>query len=126
MLRPVEVGEGAGHDVAIAKLGVAGQRLEKPSADDLEPLLGAGRAPRRLHAAHYVAQPIEGLAAALPAHLDVGGVGVGRTVRVGRRQTDNEEAVLDQLGTLGHHLGERELGLEAAGRQVAVIVELGA
>ena len=42
----------------------------------LATLLGRGRAPRRLDAAHHVAQAVECLAAALAAHLDVVGARV--------------------------------------------------
>ena len=126
MLGPVEVGEGAGHNVAFTIPGRVRQRLEQAPADDLEPLLGAGRPPRRLDPAHHVAQPVQRLAAALAAHLDVVGLGVRRSGGIGGGQADHEQAVLDQLGTLGEHLGEGELRLEAAGRQVALVVELAA
>ena len=39
-------------------------------------------------------------------------------------QADHEQAVLRQLGRLGQRLGEGELRLEAAGGQVALVVEL--
>jgi hypothetical protein len=39
-------------------------------------------------------------------------------------KTDHQEAALGQLGGLREDLGEAEVGLEAAGRQVALIMEL--
>ena len=101
-----------------------GQRLEQPAPHDLEALLGAGGPPRGLDAADDVAQPIERLAPALAAHLDVVGLGVGRARGVRGREADHEQAVLHQLRRLGQHLGEGELRLEAARRQVALVVEL--
>ena len=101
-----------------------GQRLEQPPPHDLESLLGARRPPRGLDPADHVAQPIERLAPALAAHLDVVGLGVRRARGVRGRQADHEQAVLHQLRRLGQHLGEGELRLEAARRQVALVVEL--
>ena len=75
-------------------------------------------------ASDHVAQPVERLASANAADLDVVGLGVRRTARVGSGQRDNEQAVLGELGQFGQHLGEGELRLEPAGRQVALIVEL--
>ena len=124
MLRPVEVGEGARHHVAILELRSIGQRLEQPPAHDLEALLGAGRPPRGFDTAHDVAQPVERLAPALAAHLHVIGPGVGRAGGVRGGQADDEQAVLRQLGRFGEHLGEGELGLEAACRKVTLVVEL--
>ena len=49
---------------------------------------------------------------------------MGRARRVRGRQADHQQAVLRQLGRFGQRLGEGELGLEAARRQVALVVEL--
>ena len=85
VLRPVEVREGPRHHVAVLELRRIGQRLEQPPPHDLEALLGAGRTPRRLDAADHIAQPIERLAPALAADLDIIGLGVGRARRCPRR-----------------------------------------
>jgi hypothetical protein len=50
--------------------------------------------------------------------------GCAESPRVRRWQTDNEQAILGQLGRFGEHLGEAELCLEAACGQVALVVEL--
>lgn len=44
--------------------------------------------------------------------------------RIRDRQAYHQQAVLRQLGRFGQHLGEGELGLETAGRQSALVVEL--
>ena len=84
VLRAVEIGERARHHVAVLELRRIDQRLEQPPAHDLEALLGARRPPRRLHPPDDVAQPVERLAPALAAHLDVVGLGVGRAGRCPR------------------------------------------
>ena len=84
VLRAVEIGEGPRHHVAVLELRRVGQRLEEPPAHDLEPLLGAGRPPRGLDPADHVAQPVERLAPALAAHLDIVRLGVGRARRCPR------------------------------------------
>ena len=94
VLRPVEVGEGPRHHVAVLELRRIGQRLEQPPPHDLETLLGARRPPRGLDAAHHIAQPIERLAPALAADLHVIGLGVRRARGVRGRQADHEQAVL--------------------------------
>ena len=77
VLTAVEVGERARDDVAVLEPRRVGERLEQPTADDLEAFLGAGRPPRRLDAPDDVAQPVERLAPALAADLDVGGACAG-------------------------------------------------
>ena len=124
LLATVEVGEGAGDDVAVLEPGLVGERLEQPSAHDLEPLFGAGRPPRRFDAPDDVAQAGERLAAALTAHLDVVGLRVRGIGSVRCREADDEQAVAGQLRGFGERLGEGELRLEAAGRQVALVVKL--
>ena len=104
--------------------GLVGERFEQPPADDLEPLFGAGRPPRRLDASDDVAQAGERLAAALTAHLDVVGLRVRGIGGVRCREADDEQTVAGQLRGFGQRLGEGELGLEAAGRQVALVVKL--
>src|SRR3954468_12757560 len=47
-LRAIEIGEGAGGDVALLEGVGPDERLEQPPPDDFEPLLGRRRAPRRL------------------------------------------------------------------------------
>ena len=61
VLRPVVVRERAGHDVPVLVLHLIGERLEQPSPDDLEALLGAGRPPRRFDPPDDVPQPVERL-----------------------------------------------------------------
>ena len=124
MLAVVEIGEGAGDDVAVLEPGLVGERFEQPTADDLEPLFGGGRPIRRLDAPDDVAQAGERLAAALAAYLDVVGLHVRGTGSVRCRQADDEQAVAGQLRGFGQRLGEGELRLEAAGRQVALVVKL--
>ena len=98
--------------------------LEQPAADDLETFLGAGRPPRRLDTPDDVAEPVERLAPALAADLDVVGVRVRGAGGVRRRETDDQQAVAGQLHRFGERLGEGELRLEAAGGEVALIVQL--
>jgi hypothetical protein len=66
LLRAVEVGELPRDHVAVLELVGVGQGLEEPPAHDLEAFLGARRAPGRFDAPDHVAQPVEGLAPALP------------------------------------------------------------
>jgi hypothetical protein len=56
--------------------------------------------------------------------LSIVGLGVGRTGRIGGWQADDQQALARQLGRLGEGLGKGELGLKAACRQVAVVVQL--
>ena len=124
VLTAVEVGERAHDDVAVLEPLRVGERLEQSPADDLEAFLGAGRPPRRLDAPDDVAQPVERLAPALAADLDVVGARVRRVGVIRRRETDDQQAIAGELDGFGERLGEGELRLEAAGRQVALIVEL--
>ena len=124
LLAAVEVGKRPRHHVAVLELGGVAQRLEQAPAHDLKALLGRGRAPRRLDAAHHVAQAVERLAAALAAHLDVVGARVRRAGGIGGGQRDDQQAVRRQAGGLGQRLGKGELRLEGAAGQVAAIVQL--
>ena len=124
VLTAVEVGERAHDDVAVLEPLRVGERLEQSPADDLEAFLGAGRPPRRLDAPDDVAQPVERLAPALAAHLDVIREGVRRTTSVRRGEADHQQAVAGQLRRFGQRLRERELRLEAACGQIALVVEL--
>ena len=120
VLGAVHVEEGPRHRVPGHELVLLNQRLEQAAAHDLEALLGAGRPPGCLHAAHGVAQPIQCRPTALTSHLDIIGAGVRRSPRVGGRQADHQQAPLGQLGRLGERLGEGEVRLEAAaGRSAA-------
>ena len=49
---------------------------------------------------------------------------MGRALRIRGRQRDHEQAIAREFGRLGERLSERKLRLEAAGGQVALIVEL--
>ena len=100
------------------------ERLKQAPAHDLEALLGGGRPPRGLHPADHVAQPGQGLPSPLTSHLRVIRLGMGRGIGVRGGKADDQHAVAGRLGRLGERLREGELGLEAAGRQVALIVEL--
>ena len=71
LLGAVELGEGPRHHVPVLELGGVGEGLEQPPADDLEALLGGGRPPGGLHPPDHIAQPVQGLAPAGPAHLHV-------------------------------------------------------
>src|SRR5208337_3350546 len=51
LLGPVKFGEGSGYGITRHVL-LAGQGLEEPTANDLEPLVRAGRAPRGLDPSH--------------------------------------------------------------------------
>src|SRR5690606_35053948 len=88
-----------------------------------EAYLGAGRPPRRLHAADDVLETLERLAPPRAADLDVVGVGVRRG-GVGGGQADDEQAALGELGRLGERQREAELRLEAAAGEAALLVEL--
>jgi hypothetical protein len=48
-----------------------GHRFEQAPADDLKPLLGTGRPPRRLQPADDVPQPVQRLAPPLARHSDI-------------------------------------------------------
>ena len=123
-LRAIEVGEGARGHVALLEGVRPGERLEQPPPHDLEAFLGRRRPPRRLHPPDHVAQPVQRLAPADAADLHVVGLRVRRARRVRGGQRDHQQAVARELGRLGQRLGEGELRLEAAGRQVALVVEL--
>ena len=123
-LGPIEVRERPGDHVPVRELRGVRERLEQPSPHDLEAFLGARRPPGRLDSPDHVSQPIERLASALSADLDVIGLGVGRAGRIRGGQADHEQAVIGELGGFGQHLRKAELGLEAAGRKVALVVQL--
>ena len=98
-LLPVQLPEGAGRQVALLEGVRPYQRLEQPTAHDLEALLGAGRLPRRVDPAQHVAQPVQGAASSKPPHLRVVRLGVRRP-RVGGvrgRQRDHQQAVAGDL-----------------------------
>ena len=85
LLGAVQIEERPGHGVPRHELGLIHERLEEAPAHDLEALLRAGRPPRGLDSADRIAQAIEGRATALPAHLHVLCLSVGRAGRVGGR-----------------------------------------
>ena len=70
------------------------QGLEKTSAHDLKPLLGARRSPRGLDTPDHVAQAVERFAAALAAHLDIVCMRMGGVCGVRGRQADDQQTVL--------------------------------
>jgi hypothetical protein len=76
LLRAVEIGEGARHDVPVLELRRVGKRLEQAPANDLEALFGARRAPRGFDTPDDVAQPVERLAPARAADFDIVGLRV--------------------------------------------------
>ena len=127
-LRAIGVGERAGGHVALLERLRPVQGLEQAPPHDLEAFLGARGPPGRFHPGHHVAQPVQRLAPPEAAHLRVVGRGVGECAgargRVGGRQRDHQQAVVGDLHRLGERLREGELGLEAAGRQVASVVKL--
>ena len=124
LLAAIEIGEGAGYHVAVLELRRVRERLEQPAAHDLEALFGARRAPGRFDAADHVAQTVQRFAAALAADFDIVGAGMRRSGGVGGRQADHQQTVAGQFGRLGQGLGKAELGLEAAGGQIALVVKL--
>ena len=124
VLDAVDVGERAGDDVPVLELHRIGERLEQPPPDDFEPFLGAGWPPGRLDAADDVPQSVERLPEALAANLHVVRPGVRGAGGIRGRQTDHEQAVAGQLRRFRQYLRKRELRLEAARRQVALVVKL--
>ena len=126
LLQAIQFGEGPGGDVALREGVRPGERFEQPPAHNLEALLGAGRPPRRVDPAQHVAQPIQGAAPANASDLGVVRLGVGRigSRDVGSRQRDHQQTVARELHRLGQRLGESELSLEAARRQIGVVVKL--
>jgi hypothetical protein len=104
---------------------LVGKRLEQAPAHDLEAFFGTRWSPRRFDTPDDVAQAVQRLAAARAADFHVVGLSVWRRAGgIRSRQADHQQAVLRQLGRFGQHLREGELRLEAAGRQVALVVEL--
>ena len=101
-----------------------GERLEKASPHNLETFLGTGRPPGRVDTPNDVPQPIEGLPPAVPTDLDVIRLGVGGPGRVRGWQADHEQAVVGEFGRFREYLGKTELGLEAAGGEVALVMQL--
>ncbi|EXI71444.1 MAG: hypothetical protein AW07_03673 [Candidatus Accumulibacter sp. SK-11] len=128
LLRAVELGEGARHHVPVLELRRVGKWLEQAPANDLEAFFGTGRPPRGFDTPDDVAQPVERLAATRAADFDIVRLRVWQILRraggIRRRQADHQQAVLRQLGRFRQHLRKAELRLEAAGRQVALVLEL--
>ena len=124
MLCPIELGKCARDHISIPELDRIGERLEKSPPYNLEAFLGTGRTPGRFDTPDDVPQPIECLPPALPTDLDVIRLGVGGPGRVRGRQADHEQAVVGEFGRFREHLGETELGLEASGGQVALVMQL--
>ena len=60
----------------------------------------------------------------LAAHFHIIGLRVRRASGVRCRKADHQQAVLRELRRFGQYLGEGELRLEAACRQIALVVEL--
>ena len=125
-LRTVQVGEGAGGDVALLEGVRPAERFEQPPPHDLEAFLGACRPPRGFDPGDDIAQPFQRLAPAQAAHFGIVRLGVRRTLagRVGRRQGHYQQTVFRGLHGFRERLGECELGLEAAGWQIALVVQL--
>src|SRR5690606_37332139 len=100
------------------------QRFEQAPANDLETFLGTRRPPRGFHATDRIAEPIQCLAPTAPANLDVISLGVWRSRSVRCRQTDDQKTVLRQLCRLRQRLSKGEMSLEAAGREIALVMQL--
>src|SRR5690606_704697 len=66
---------------------------------------------------------MEGFAPPLPTYLCAVDLGMPGTGGVRRGQADDEQALLGQLGRFGESLSEGELGLEAATREIGLIVK---
>ena len=111
-LGPVEVAERLHHRVPLPGRAAV-EPAEEPAADDLEALLGAGRAPVGLHAGEQVLELGERHLAALAAHLDVR-----------RRDGGHQQGLGGVAGRVGEGLGEAEVGVERAGGQAGHPVEL--
>ena len=124
VLGPIELRECPRNYVPVLELLGVRERLEEPPPHDLEAFLRTRRPPGRINAPDDVPQAIERLAPALPTDLDIIGPGVGRPGRIGGRQADHEQAVVGELGGFRQRLGEAELGFEAAGGKVALVVQL--
>ena len=124
VLGPIELRKCPRDHVPVLELRRVRERLEEPSPHDFEAFLGTCRPPGRLDASDDVPQAIERLAPALPTDLDIIGPGMGRPGRIGGRQADHEQAVVGELGGFRQRLGKAELGLEAAGGKVALVVQL--
>ena len=124
VLAPIELSECPRNHIPVLELRRVRERLEEPTPHDLETFLGTRRSPGRFDAPDDVPQAIERLAPALSADLDIIGPGVGRPGRIRGGQADHEQAVVGELGRFGQRLGEAELGLEAAGGKVALVVKL--
>ena len=124
MLCPIELGKCAGDHIPIPESDRICERLEKASPHNLEAFLGTGRTPGRFDAPDDVSQPVECLPPALPPDLDVIRLGVGGPGCVRSRQADHEQAVIGEFGRFREHLGKTELGLETAGGQVALVMQL--
>ena len=124
MVRTVEIGECARDDIAVPESGRVVERLEQAPPDNLEAFLSARRPPRRLDTSDHIPQPAERFPTTLPTHFDIVRLGMRRVGGIRRGEADDEEAVIDRLRRLGQHLRERELRLEASGREIALVVEL--
>ena len=124
VLGPIELRKCPRDHIPVRELRGVRERLEEPPPHDLEAFLGARRPPGRLDASDDVAQAIERLAPALSTDLDIIGPGVRRPGRIGGRQADHEQTVVSELRGFRQRLGKAELGLEAAGGKVALVVQL--
>jgi len=124
VLGAIEVVEGPRHRIARHEILLVHDRFEKPSADNLEPFLGARRPPGGLHAPDHVAQTVQGLPSPLASDLGIVGLRMRRARRVRGGKADHEQALLRQFGRFGQNLRKGKLGLEAPRGQVALVMEL--
>ena len=96
----VEIGEAARRQIALLEQ-FARDRLEQATPDDLKALFRCRRPPGGLNAADDVPQPVERLAPANAADLDIVGLSMRRTARVGGRQRNDKQAVLGEQRQTG-------------------------
>src|SRR6202034_2010092 len=98
---------------------VSRERLEQPATDDFEAFVRTGRTPGCFDAADGVLEPGKRLAAAFPADLGVGHAALGLLVwAVRSRDTYHEQRALGRLSRFAQGLGEGEVRLKRAGRQI--------
>src|SRR4051794_19591137 len=88
-------------------------RLEEPPAHDLEALICGRGSPRGLHPTDNVEDPRQRLPTPLTADLDIG-----------RGDRDHQHRVWHLARCIGERLSKRELGIEGAGRETILPVEL--
>ena len=124
VLGPIELRKCPRDHIPVRELRGVRERLEEPPPHDLEAFLRTRRPPGRLDASDDVPQAIERLAPALPTDLDVIGPGVGRPGSIRGRQADHEQTAVGELRGFRQRLGKAELGLEATGGKVALVVQL--